>query len=138
MRVDVFYPRLVIQYRDGKQTFKQNVRSIVGMHMDGVDYTNQPINLAGRVNVMLLPYELDDALVDTMFSLVITGHDYPSRMLTIEPRLKAIEDGIRLLIFEYLDMGPQDDEVRRLDFQQELVSVTFLPYPRGCYTSSKS
>ncbi|MDN5274613.1 MAG: hypothetical protein JWP06_514 [Candidatus Saccharibacteria bacterium] len=113
-----------------------DIQTAVALHMEGLNYEGQHTDLIpDDVDVMLRSYEAEDVIAGAMFLVEIMGYDYPDRMVSIEVRLRKIARDIHEVVGVFVDPSLVDYEGEDDEDRLDLVSITFLPYQRGCWTS---
>ena len=131
--VIVHYPRGCMDPTD-KERFKRTVKLEVAAYMDAVDpATQRETQFAADPNafidLVLVPYEPDDAEVTTPFMATIITYQWPDRMKDIDHRIEAITNRVRAFGFT-TDMGA------RWPKGKELISFTFLGKQPGAWAAA--
>jgi hypothetical protein len=135
-QVTLLCPRGMIWQQDVKMSIMTALKEIVARHLSDTRMP-QYKELALKpddVDVMISTYERQDAMLSTPFSVQIQGYDDPNRMETITARIRAIAEDVARCLKDTSDAGL--GTLLDMAGNGHLVSVTFVPLPRGCWTSS--
>ena len=89
--VTVLYPRHHFDATD-KVRFKRTVRNSVAVHMDAINpATGERTNFAAEVeksiDLVLIPYDPEDADVTALCLATIVTYDWPDRMANLADRI---------------------------------------------------
>ncbi len=128
--VTIHYPRHAMDPTD-KVRFKRTVKEEVAKYMDAVDpETGQLTRYAADpdafIDLILVPYDPEDAEVTTPFVATIVTYDWPDRMNDLDRRIRAITSNVRI-------MGFTVDMEERYPEGSELISFTFLGKVPGAW-----
>lgn len=125
----VLFPRGFFDVTD-KIRFKRSVALSVARNMDAIDpisgkatkYGDEPDKF---IDLVLLPYDTDDASVITPLLATIVTYEWPDRMADIEDRIQTITREVR----QNLTL----DVTSRYEKGAELISFTFLGKKPGAW-----
>ena len=113
-----------------KERFKRTVKSQVAVLMDAIDPMTGEKTKYGRnpdafIDLVLVPYEPDDAELTTPYLATIVSYEWPDRMANIDERINEITNNVR--------MGFTVDMVDRYPETANLISFTFLSKKPGAW-----
>ena len=123
----VYYPRDTMT-ADQKAHFMSVTKQAVAMNMEAIDpitghfapYGTDPDRF---IDLVMLPYDPDDASVTTPFLATIVSYAWPSRMVNLEDRITAITVAVR---HHAIPMGIVAED-------KEAISFTFLDKQLGAW-----
>lgn len=122
--VTVKYPRGLFDATD-KVRFKRAVKKSVAKNMEAINpYTGQRTDFADNVDrdidVLLEPYDSDDAELTVLCLGTIVTYGWPDRLVNLDDRIENItNDACRALPEHSLPIG------------RKSISFTFIPKPPG-------
>lgn len=126
--VTVLYPRNFFMDPTDKIRFKRTVKRAVAVHMDAIDpssktgektkYGEDPDKF---IDLVLIPYDHDDAEVTTPFLATIVTYDWPDRMADLSNRIDSITQWVRRYLDPFVSQG------------EEVISFTFLGKVPGAW-----
>lgn len=124
--VTVYYPVHFFDATD-KARFKRNVKQLVAHHMDAINPETSEMTAYGNnpdafIDLLLFPYDSDDAEVTTPLLATIVTYEWPDRMRNLSNRIQAITKAVRWSL--PTDLVPRD---------QEAISFTFLGKKEGAW-----
>lgn len=127
--VTIAYPRgFFDSMPEVKVQFKKVVKQSVASNMDAIDPKTEKVTHYGDdpnafIDLVLVPYDPDDAEVTTPFLATIVSYDWIDRMATLKDRIKRITAAVRNCIPSNTQYG-----------SGELISFTFLGKKPGAWS----
>lgn len=118
-----------------KPRFMRAVKQLVATHMDATDPDTDERTEYGKepdkyIDLIMVPYDPDDAQLTTPFVATIVTYEWPDRMSNIGERISAITKGVR-------NSFTTDMVVRFRHLEgQELISFTFLGKVPGAWCAA--
>ncbi len=127
--VIIQHPRHSMDATD-KDRFKRAVKELVAKHMDCIDPQTNEMTAYGEnpdafIDLVLQPYDPDDAEVTTPYLGTIVSYEWPDRMANLGERVDAITKGVRQRF--------TTDMEDRYPKGTELISFTFLGKAPGAW-----
>jgi hypothetical protein len=124
--VTVYYPQGFFDATD-KVRFKRNIKQIVANNMDAINPETNELTLYGAdpdafIDLVMVPYDHDDAEVTTPLLATIVTYEWPDRMANLPARIENITKAVRRGLPNGL--VPSD---------QEAISFTFLGKVPGAW-----
>ena len=94
--VTVYYPRGLFDSTD-KVRFRRTVKQRVAIHMDAVNPVTKKRTKFGEdpdgsIDLILIPYDHDDAEVTALCVGTIATFEWPDRVTNLDERMKAITE----------------------------------------------
>jgi hypothetical protein len=125
--VTIAYPKGLFDPAE-KAHFKHMVKDLVAIHMDAINPDTEEMTEYGDdpdsyIDLLLVPYDPDDAELTTPMVATIVTYAWPDRMATLGGRIKAITRGVRISLPS--NIAPDPDE--------EMISFTFLGKADGAW-----
>ena len=101
--VTISYPKAFFLTSEEKKRFMIQVKAVVASHMEAINpFTGETTDFAAdpdhMIDLLLVPYDPDDANVTAAFLATIVTYDWPDRMRGLPGRIEAITDHVRPFI----------------------------------------
>ncbi len=124
--VTMYYPRGFFDSTD-KARFRRDVKQSVAGYMDAIDPATGERTKYGAdpdafIDLVLIPYDPDDAEVTTPLLGTIVTYEWPDRIVNLRDRINAITNEVRRSL--PTELVPRD---------QEAISFTFLGKMAGAW-----
>lgn len=113
--VKIFHSHEMLRNGRQRAALADMVAEIVAAALDCSDYKGAPIKLGPKdIDVILMPFDRENARLGTDMTVEVSGYDYPDRMHTINARVIQIKEKIATET-------------------NHSVSVCFFPVSEGCW-----
>lgn len=93
--VKIFHSHEMLRSASQRAALANMAAEVVAEALDCNDYKGAPIKLGPKdIDVILVPFDQENARLGTDMTVEVSGYDYPDRMRTIKARVTQIKEQI--------------------------------------------